>query len=140
MAGVIRLSPDLLRVTGRERISAGSSRIGAIRIGRSCGYFSRDGEAGIFEQMRYHSPTSQYGVLSRRHDSTGSSTALRKRMEEALTKIQSGEFAQEWTKEQAEGYPSFTRLRQEAYAHPLNDADRRVRALLAMSHSSTSSS
>ena len=88
---------------------------------------------GIFEQMRYHSPTSQYGVLSRRNNSTGSSAALRKRMEETLVKIQNGEFAKEWTKEQADGYPFFTRLRQEAYSHPLNDADRKVRALLELS-------
>ncbi|MEO8130603.1 MAG: ketol-acid reductoisomerase [Bryobacteraceae bacterium] len=88
---------------------------------------------GIFEQMRFHSPTSQYGVLSRRIDSTGSSLALRKRMEETLTKIQNGEFSREWTREQADGYPSFNRLREEAYSHPLNEADREVRRLLELS-------
>jgi ketol-acid reductoisomerase len=88
---------------------------------------------GIFEQMRFHSPTSQYGVLSRRVDSTGSSAALRKRMEETLTKIQNGEFSREWTREQADGYPSFNRLKEQAYSHPLNDADREVRRLLALS-------
>jgi len=90
-------------------------------------------QRGIFEQMRFHSPTAQYGVLSRRLDSTGSSAALRKRMEETLTKIQNGEFSREWTREQAEGYPSFNRLKEEAYSHPLNDADREVRRLLQLS-------
>jgi len=90
-------------------------------------------QRGIFEQMRFHSPTAQYGVLSRRLDSTGSSAALRKRMEETLTKIQNGEFSREWTREQAEGYPSFNKLREDAYAHPLNDADREVRRLLELS-------
>jgi ketol-acid reductoisomerase len=90
---------------------------------------------GIFEQMRYHSPTSQYGVLSRRHNSTGSSVALRQRMQETLSRIRNGEFAKEWTKEQAEGYPSFTKLREEAYSHPLNEADRKVRELLEPSRS-----
>lgn len=86
---------------------------------------------GIFEQMRFHSPTSQYGVLSRRRDSTGSSAALRQRMEQALEKIRNGDFAREWTREQAEGYPNFNRLREEALAHPLNKADAEVRRLLA---------
>ena len=40
-----------------------------------------------------------------------------KRMEETLTGIQNGEFAKEWTKEQADGYPVFTRLREEAYSY-----------------------
>lgn len=90
-------------------------------------------QRGIFEQMRFHSPTAQYGVLSRRLDSTGSSAALRKRMEETLTKIQNGEFSREWTREQAGGYPSFNRLKEEAFSHPLNDADREVRRLLELS-------
>lgn len=85
---------------------------------------------GIFEQMRFHSPTSQYGVLSRRRDATGSSEALRARMEQSLETIRSGKFAEEWKKEEMEGYPNFNRLRKEAYAHPINEADRTIRALL----------
>lgn len=88
---------------------------------------------GIFEQMRFHSPTSQYGVLSRRVDSTGSSSALRQRMEETLQKIQNGEFAREWAKEQATGYPLFNRLKKEVNAHPLNQVDSEVRRLLQLS-------
>ncbi len=86
---------------------------------------------GIFEQMRYHSPTAQYGVLSRRRDATGSSERLRSRMEEALHNIRSGEFAREWKNEELAGYPNFNRLREETFAHPLNDTDRAVRALLS---------
>jgi ketol-acid reductoisomerase len=86
---------------------------------------------GIFEQMRYHSPTAQYGVLSRRRDATGSSERLRSRMEEALQKIRNGEFAREWKNEEFSGYKNFNRLREETFAHPLNDTDRAVRALLS---------
>jgi ketol-acid reductoisomerase len=86
---------------------------------------------GILEQMRLHSPTSQYGVLSRRKDATGSSQKLRERMEQALAHIRSGAFAAEWKQEEAAGYPNFQRLRQEGYAHPIQEADRAVRQMLA---------
>ena len=86
---------------------------------------------GIFEQMRFHSPTSQYGVLSRRKDATGSSEQLRARMRQSLEYIRSGEFAKEWTREQLTGYPRFARLREEALQHPINEADRTVRGLLS---------
>lgn len=85
---------------------------------------------GLFEQMRFHSPTSQYGVLSRRRDATGSSQALRARMEQSLDAIRSGRFAEEWKREEMQGYPNFNRLRTEAWSHPINEADRSVRSLL----------
>jgi len=85
---------------------------------------------GFFEQMRYHSPTSQYGTLSRRKDATGNSDALRKRMEATLENIRSGRFAMEWKQEEADGYPNFRRLREAAWSHPINEADRAVRTLL----------
>ncbi len=88
---------------------------------------------GFFEQMRYHSPTSQYGTLSRRRDATGSSEELRKRMEATLENIRSGRFAKEWKQEELEGYPNFKRLRQAAWSHPINEADRAVRLLLGAS-------
>jgi ketol-acid reductoisomerase len=50
---------------------------------------------GIFNQMMFHSPTSQYGVLSRRKDAVGSNEQLRRRMETALEHIRKGEFARE---------------------------------------------
>lgn len=91
-------------------------------------------QQGVFEQMRYHSPTAQYGVLSRRSDSTGSSVALKIRMEKTLERIRSGEFAREWAREQVEGYPNLRRLRTEALAHPLNKTDAEVRRLLSLNN------
>ncbi len=85
---------------------------------------------GIFEQMRFHSPTSQYGVLSRRAGATGGNAQLRKRMEEALDHIRSGRFAAEWRDEELAGYPALHRLRKQALEHPINAADRTVRSLM----------
>jgi ketol-acid reductoisomerase len=48
--------------------------------GEAADIFREMARQGIFEQMRYHSPTSQYGVLSRRKDATGSGELLRRRM------------------------------------------------------------
>jgi ketol-acid reductoisomerase len=91
---------------------------------------------GPFRQMAFHSPTSQYGVLSRRLDATGGNRELRKRMTDALDTIRSGAFAREWTEERRKGYPLLQRLRNEALAHPLNEADRAIRQLLAASQAS----
>jgi ketol-acid reductoisomerase len=95
--------------------------------------FLQMAKKGIFEQMRFHSPTSQYGVLSRRKDSTGSQAMLRERMELALAYIRSGGFANEWREEESAGYRKFQRLRAEAFEHPINRADRAVRDLLSNS-------
>lgn len=85
---------------------------------------------GPFQQMTYHSPTAQYGVLSRRVDSTGGQQELRRRMKERLAAIKSGAFAKEWSHERNQGYPNLAKLRDEALRHPLNGADTAVRALL----------
>jgi ketol-acid reductoisomerase len=85
---------------------------------------------GIFEQMLFHSPTAQYGVLSRKKDAVGNNAQLRSRMEMALEHIRSGEFAREWAAEQTAGYPNFNRLRGGLLKHPLQETDGAVRRLL----------
>ncbi len=96
--------------------------------GEAADIFREMAKQGLFEQMKHHSPTSQYGVLSRRRGAAGAD--LRKRMEATLEKIRDGSFAREWAAEAAADYPTFKRLRQEAGAHPINEADRSVRQLL----------
>lgn len=96
--------------------------------GEAADIFREIAKQGLFEQMKHHSPTSQYGVLSRRRDAAGAD--LRKRMEAALEKIRDGSFAREWAAEAAAHYPTFEKLRREAGAHPINAADRSVRQLL----------
>lgn len=96
--------------------------------GEPADIFRQMATQGLFEQMKYHSPTSQYGVLSRRKCAAGSN--LRKHMEAALEKIRDGSFAREWAAEAAANYTTFDKLRREAQAHPINEADRSVRQLL----------
>ncbi len=87
----------------------------------------RMAEVGIFGQMDYHSPTSQYGTLSRMESALPAET--RECMEAALEEIKDGSFAGEWEQEQASGYPVFTRLKQAALGHPVNELEREVRKL-----------
>ncbi len=81
-------------------------------------------EKGFFKQLELHSQTSQYGQLSR-----GDRVITEKAVEEArhtLAALRSGEFAREWAAEQAEGKPLLARLKEEAFAHPLNEVERRL--------------
>jgi ketol-acid reductoisomerase len=104
--------------------------------GEPADIFRAMAQHGIFEQMMFHSPTSQYGVVSRRKDAVGSNEQLRRRMETALEHIRSGGFAAEWTAEQQGGYLNFNRLRGELLHHPLQQADGTVRRLLGNSNNS----
>ncbi len=84
-------------------------------------------DVGIFRQMDFHSPTSQYGTLTHMESALPPETRLC--MEAALEEIKDGSFAREWELEQASGYPVFTRLKQAAFSHPLNEVEERVRKL-----------
>ncbi|MCV7258546.1 NAD(P)-binding domain-containing protein [Mycobacterium shimoidei] len=66
---------------------------------------------GYAGQMRYHSPTSQYGQMSRagRYDGLDIPAVMR----ELLADIESGKFADEWDAERDAGYPNLQRLRTE---------------------------
>jgi ketol-acid reductoisomerase len=98
--------------------------------GEAADIFRAMAEKGLFEQMKFHSPTAQYGALSRRHGATGDHELLTARMRQALEYIRNGQFAQEWTREQQAGYPKFDRLRNAVWNHPINRADQDVRRLL----------
>jgi ketol-acid reductoisomerase len=73
-------------------------------------------EVGFVKQLDFHSPTSQYGQLSRR----GSFDHLDvlTRMRELVEDIASGRFAAEWEAESRAGHPRLAELRQ-AHAGPL---------------------
>jgi ketol-acid reductoisomerase len=77
-------------------------------IERSYRLLRLEGYAG---QMRYHSPASQYGQMSRadRYDALDVPGVMR----EVLSEIESGKFADEWDAERDAGYPSLERLRSE---------------------------
>ncbi|HXY91818.1 MAG TPA: NAD(P)-binding domain-containing protein [Acidimicrobiia bacterium] len=72
-------------------------------------------EVGYAVQSEFHSPTSQYGQLTRR----GSYDHLdfMPKMRELADDIESGRFADEWDAERDAGYPKLTSLK-ERYAGP----------------------
>ena len=72
-------------------------------------------EIGFAAQMGFHSPTSQYGQLSRRGIYDGLDFAPL--MREATRTITSGEFADEWDREANSGYATLHSLL-EQYAGP----------------------
>jgi len=89
---------------------------------------TRMAEVGFFKQMALHSHTSQYGTLSRAERMVPGD--MRERMSKALAAIRDGSFAQEWAQDQAAGYPRFEILKRTALAHPINEAEEKLRRLL----------
>jgi ketol-acid reductoisomerase len=72
-------------------------------------------ESGFAVQSEFHSPTSQYGQLSRR--GRFDHLDVRATMEELTDDISSGRFADEWDAERDAGYPVLGALK-EQYAGP----------------------
>lgn len=72
-------------------------------------------ESGYAHQFEFHSPTSQYGQVSRRdsYDDVEFGETMRRLVDD----IASGRFADEWDAERDAGYPNLIRLR-EQYAGP----------------------
>ncbi|MEM4482126.1 MAG: NAD(P)-dependent oxidoreductase [Desulfurococcaceae archaeon] len=85
-------------------------------------------EIGLFEQMKLHSRTSQYGHLTRlkRH----LTSELKDKMRTSAQEILSGEFAKEWALEQLLGYPVLKRLQKEALASKLAIFERELYRVL----------
>jgi ketol-acid reductoisomerase len=73
-------------------------------------------ESGYAVQSEFHSPTSQYGQLSRRgrYDHLD----VKATMDELTDDISSGRFADEWDAERDAGYPALTALK-EQHAGPM---------------------
>jgi Ketol-acid reductoisomerase len=84
---------------------------------------------GISDELKYHSPTAQYGYLSRRKGIAGE--AMRKKMEATLEGIRNGSFAREFAAEAEAGYPKLEALRKEADAHPIIAAEQNIIGLLS---------
>jgi ketol-acid reductoisomerase len=68
-------------------------------------------ESGYAAQFGFHSPTSQYGQLTRRgeYDHLDLATTMRRLVDD----ITSGRFADEWDAERDAGYPKLTALREQ---------------------------
>ena len=83
---------------------------------------------GYAAQMEHHSPTSQYGQLSRAeaYDHLDVPTKMR----EIVDGIASGRFADEWDAERDAGFPEYERLKAAAVGPGVADFDRDLRARL----------
>ncbi len=66
-------------------------------------------EVGFVRQLAFHSPTSQYGQLSRR--GTFDHLDVLSRMRELVDDIAAGRFAEEWQAESHAGHPRLAELR-----------------------------
>ena len=86
--------------------------------------FARAAEVGIFEQMKLHSRTSQYGQLAARPHAN--SLPIEEFIRSTLhDRIMSGAFATDWSKELASGSRHLEQLQSELSEHPMSDAERR---------------
>lgn len=85
-------------------------------------------EIGYAGQFRFHSPTSQYGQLTRREAFEEFDVAPK--MREMLEYIASGDFANEWDKERDEGYPNLERLRDQHAGEATAMFEKDIRAKL----------
>ncbi len=83
---------------------------------------------GMVEQSALHSPTSQYGSMSRGMRFV--LPELRTRMRDGLEEIRSGRFAQEWAAEHAAGAPTLAALRKAAQSLPLHKLEQELRQAL----------
>jgi ketol-acid reductoisomerase len=83
---------------------------------------------GYAAQMAHHSPTSQYGQLSRtgRYDHLDIAATMR----ELADDIESGRFADEWDAERDAGHPALARLKAEALAPEIVEWEAELRTQL----------
>ncbi len=96
--------------------------------GERADFLREFGKTGFYEEIKYHSPTSQYGTLSR------ASRVLpeehKKTVRQIIKDIKTAAFAREWQLEQQKGFPIFNQLKELAFKHPINEAERHVRELV----------
>lgn len=92
----------------------------------------RAAEMGLFEQLKLHSRTSQYGQTSRLEelDRRGIKEFLR---EALFDRIRSGRFDEEWTGVQKSGEPVLEELLVRLSRHPMAEAERSLRKILEAS-------
>lgn len=84
-------------------------------------------EGGIERMYHVVSNTAEYGgrtVGPRIIDE-----ATKQRMKEALNRVESGEFAEEWLSEYKNGMPNLSKMREESAKHPIEIIGKEIRAL-----------
>ena len=84
---------------------------------------------GGISNMRYSiSDTAKYGDITRGPRLIDAS--VKKRMKTVLDEIQSGQFADEWIKENESGRPNYNRLLKEGETHPIEDIGTTLRSMM----------
>jgi ketol-acid reductoisomerase len=85
-------------------------------------------ESGYAAQFEYHSPTSQYGQVSRRneYDDVDVTSTMRRLVED----ITSGRFADEWDAERDAGFPRFNELKEAAAGPGMAEFEADIRSQL----------
>jgi ketol-acid reductoisomerase len=81
-------------------------------------------EQGLLESLSLHSPTSQYGQMSRARRLVPE--AAKETLRGILDEIRDGSFAQEWAKERQAGYTKMESLREEFGSHSMFAVEKRV--------------
>jgi ketol-acid reductoisomerase len=87
-------------------------------------------EEGFANQMEYHSPTSQYGQLSRR--GRYDDLQIAPIMQEITENIASGRFADEWDKEAEGGYETLSALKDQHCGSGIRDFEEQMRLRLGL--------
>ena len=83
---------------------------------------------GGISNMRYSiSDTAKYGDITRGPRLIDDS--VKKRMKNILDEIQSGQFADEWIKENKSGRPNYNKLLKEGETHPIEDIGETLRSV-----------
>jgi ketol-acid reductoisomerase len=85
-------------------------------------------EQGFARQMEYHSPTSQYGQLSRR--GAYDHLDVLSRMRELTRDITSGRFADEWDRERETGHAKLAALKDQFCGAPVREFEDDLRRRL----------
>jgi ketol-acid reductoisomerase len=86
-------------------------------------------EGGI-ARMRYSvSDTAEYGDYSR--GPRVIDDRVKESMRQILREVQSGDFAREWIAEDDAGRPNFTKWREQAAQHPIEETGRKLRSMMS---------
>jgi ketol-acid reductoisomerase len=79
---------------------------------------------GLLDSLRLHSPTSQYGQMSRARQLVPKEAM--ESLKVILNEIQNGNFAREWVEERENGYRNMEQLRANFAEHRMFTAEKRV--------------
>jgi ketol-acid reductoisomerase len=86
-------------------------------------------EGGLAKMRWSISDTAEYGDYTRGPRVV--TEATKQEMKRILGEIQDGTFAKEWVAEDDAGRPQYTKYREEAAAHPIEEVGSRLRGLMS---------